>query len=58
MSRNLILEICKKAKAASYELAKLSTETKNRALFNMAEALEKNTSEILEANQKDVEASK
>ena len=58
MSRNLILEICKRAKAASYELAKLSTETKNRALFNMAEALEKNTSEILEANQKDVEASK
>ena len=58
MSRNLILEICKKAKAASYELAKLSTETKNRALFNMAEALEKNTSKILEANQKDVEASK
>jgi len=58
MSRNLILEICKRAKAASYELAKLSTETKNRALFNMAEALEKNTPEILEANQKDVEASK
>ncbi|RJS86719.1 glutamate-5-semialdehyde dehydrogenase [Candidatus Bathyarchaeota archaeon] len=58
MSRNLILEICKRAKAASYELAKLSTETKNQALFNMAEALEKNTSEILEANQKDVEASK
>jgi len=58
MSRNLILEICKKAKAASYELVKLSTETKNRALFNMADALEKNVSEILEANQKDVEASK
>lgn len=58
MSRNLILEICKRAKAASYELAKLSTETKNRALFNMAEALEKNTPEILEANQKDVESSK
>jgi len=58
MSRNLILEICKKAKAASYELAKLSTEMKNRALFNMADALEKNASEILEANQKDVEASK
>lgn len=58
MSRNLILEICKRAKAASYELAKLSTETKNRALFNMAEALEKNTSKILEANQKDVESSK
>lgn len=58
MSKNLIVEICKKAKAASYELAKFSTEMKNRALFNMADALEKNVSEILEANQKDVEASK
>jgi len=58
MSSNLILEICKKAKAASYELAKLSTETKNQALLNMADALEKNVSEILEANQKDVAASK
>jgi len=54
----LILEICKKAKAASYELAKLSTEMKNQALLKMAEALEKNVSEILEANQKDVSASK
>jgi len=58
MSENLILEICKKAKAASYELAKLPTETKNQALLNMAEALEKNVSEILEANQKDVSASR
>jgi len=58
MGSNLILEICKKAKAASYELAKLSTETKNQALLNMADALEKNVSEILEANQKDVAASK
>jgi len=58
MSSNLILKICKKAKAASYELAKLSTEIKNQALLNMAEALEKNVSEILEANRKDVAASK
>ena len=58
MSENLILEICKKAKAASYELAKLPTKTKNQALLNMAEALEKNVSEILEANQKDVSASR
>jgi len=58
MNSNLILEICKKAKAASYDLARLSTEVKNQALLNMAEALEKNVSEILEANQKDVAASK
>ncbi len=58
MSSSLILELCKKAKAASYDLARLSTEVKNRALLNMADALEKNVSEILEANQKDVAASK
>jgi len=56
--RELILEICKKAKIASYELAKLPTETKNQALLNMADALEKNTSEILEANNKDVKTSR
>ena len=55
---SLILEMCKKAKEASYELAKLSTETKNKALYNMAEALERNVEKILEANRKDVEASR
>ena len=54
----MILEMCKKAKAASYELAKLPTETKNKALCNMAEALEKNAGLILEENEKDVDASK
>lgn len=56
--RELILEICKKAKTASYELARLPTETKNQALLNMADALEENTSEILNANEKDVKASR
>lgn len=55
---SLILEMCKKAKEASYELAKLSTETKNKALYNMAETLERNVEEILEANRKDVEFSR
>jgi glutamate-5-semialdehyde dehydrogenase len=54
----LILNMCKKAKEASYILARLPTEVKNRALYNMAEALEKNEDEILEANKKDVEASR
>jgi glutamate-5-semialdehyde dehydrogenase len=54
---DLIPGMCKKAKGASYNLAKLSTETKNQALCNMAEALEKNANEILEANRRDVEAS-
>ncbi len=54
----LILNICKKAKKASYILARLPTEVKNKALYNMADALEKNAEEILEANKKDVEASR
>lgn len=54
----MILEICKKAKEASVKLANLSTEVKNRALYMMADALEKNVDEILKANKKDVEASR
>ena len=53
-----VLEICKKARAASYETAKLSGETKNAALCRMANALEANTEKILAANQLDVEAAK
>ena len=55
---DLILGMCRKAKEAAYELAKLPTDTKNRALHNMAEALEKNADEILKANSKDVDASR
>jgi glutamate-5-semialdehyde dehydrogenase len=55
---DLILEMCKKAKSASYLLGQLSTETKNKALYNMADALEKNAGEIIKANKKDVEASR
>jgi glutamate-5-semialdehyde dehydrogenase len=55
---NLIVEMCKKAKQASYLLAQLSTETKNKALYNMADALEKKAGDIVEANEKDVEASR
>lgn len=54
----MILEICKKAKAASVELAKLSSETKNQALYRMAAALESNMDKILDANKVDVEAAK
>lgn len=53
-----ILEVCKKAKAASYELAKLSAETKNAALHRMANALEANTDKILAANAKDTQDAK
>jgi len=54
----MILKMAKRAKAASIELAKLSTDIKNRALLSMAQALENNSEKILEANRKDVEASK
>ncbi len=54
----MILEICKRAKAASIELAKLSSETKNQALYRMAAALESNLDKILDANKVDVEAAK
>ena len=53
-----LLEICKKARAASFELAKLKTEAKNNALCRMANALEANVDVILEANRADAEAAK
>src|SRR4030067_2662406 len=53
-----ILETCKKAQAASVELAKLTSEIKNQALCRMANALEANTEEILKANREDTEAAK
>jgi len=48
----------KAAKAASKKLAFLSTETKNRALFNIAEALVDKLNEILIANKIDYEKAK
>jgi len=52
----IVLEMCKKAKKASRELARLPTKTKNQALYNMATALERDADEILSANRQDVEA--
>jgi glutamate-5-semialdehyde dehydrogenase len=52
----MIKEICLKAKAASFELGKLSAEAKNAAICKMANALETNADKILAANKKDVEA--
>lgn len=54
----MILEICKKAKAASAQLAKLSSEDRSVAVCKMAEALEANIEKILSANQKDVDMAK
>ena len=50
-----IITAAKKAKEASYVMAQLSGEQKNRALKNIAEALKANAQEIFEANEHDLE---
>ena len=45
----------KQARAASRELARLTTDEKNRCLLAMADALEKNAAAIQTANAKDME---
>jgi glutamate-5-semialdehyde dehydrogenase len=53
-----LIEICKKARNASTELAKLNGDVKDRALCKMANALESNVENILAANKQDVEVAK
>jgi glutamate-5-semialdehyde dehydrogenase len=47
--------LAKQARAASRELARLTTDEKNRCLLAMAEALEKNADAIKTANAKDMD---
>jgi glutamate-5-semialdehyde dehydrogenase len=54
----MILELCKKAQAASVQLAKLSGDARAEAVCKMADALEANADKILLANKKDVDAAK
>ena len=54
----MIEQICKKAKAAAFEMGRLSADAKNTGLCRMANALETNSEKILSANKKDVEAAK
>ena len=51
-----VAEVCARAKAASRDLARLDTATKNAALGAMADALGSRAHEILEANKRDMEA--
>src|SRR3954465_11458482 len=51
-----VAQICAAAKDASRVLKRLDTETKNAALHAMADALLARESEILEANERDLEA--
>src|SRR3990172_1932730 len=50
-----LLEKARAARAASRKMAFLSTEVKDRAVVNMAGALEKRQADILAANQQDYE---
>jgi glutamate-5-semialdehyde dehydrogenase len=51
-----VSEICAKAKQASRQLALLGADVKDAALASIADALIARTPEILEANQRDLEA--
>ena len=50
-----LLEICKRAKTAKYEVQKLKADAKNRALFAVANRLVSEAEYIIEANEKDYE---
>ena len=54
----LVVDIAKRARKASLELAALPTETKNKFLLDLAEHLITQTNAILEANTLDLEAAK
>ncbi|MGI5892656.1 MAG: glutamate-5-semialdehyde dehydrogenase [Bacillota bacterium] len=54
--KDVLLEQAILAKKASRKLAVMSTETKNRILLNMADALEQETDFIIEANSLDMES--
>jgi glutamate-5-semialdehyde dehydrogenase len=51
-----VADVCRAAKAASRRLATLPTAEKDAALHAIADALEARTTEILEANARDLEA--
>jgi glutamate-5-semialdehyde dehydrogenase len=51
-----VADVCLDAKRASRSMARLDTATKNAALHAMADALERRSGEILEANERDMEA--
>jgi glutamate-5-semialdehyde dehydrogenase len=51
-----VTDICAAAKRASHQLGLLGSDVKNRALEAIADALIEHTSEILEANARDLDA--
>ncbi len=53
-----IENLSKQARSASYKLATLSLEQRNKALAEIASLLNKNRAQILEENKKDIETAK
>ncbi|MBF8261619.1 MAG: proA [candidate division NC10 bacterium] len=51
-----VKEMAKRARGVSLLLARLSTDTKNKALFEMADDLEKHQALLIEENKKDLSA--
>src|SRR6185295_5429681 len=58
LEMSLVIEAAQKAKAASAQIARLTTEEKNRVLAQIARALESHTREILAANRRDLDAAR
>jgi glutamate-5-semialdehyde dehydrogenase len=54
--KQYVSDKAKKAKTASRQLANISTEIKNSALFRMAAGLEKGSEKLIAENRKDLEA--
>ena len=54
--RREVREMAKKAKESSYQLARLSTDKKNKALCEMADDLERSQNLLIEENQRDLAA--
>ena len=52
--RREVREMAKKAKEASYQLVRLSTDIKNKALCEMADDLERGRDLLIEENEKDL----
>jgi glutamate-5-semialdehyde dehydrogenase len=50
-----LIELATKAKESKYRIALLASETKNKAILAVADALEKNASDIISANAIDME---
>ena len=51
-----VAEVCRSAKRAARELARADSELKDAGLERIAEALEDRVQEILEANERDMQA--